>query len=129
MKEEKNNIKKWIYWFTFAVAVIIVFNVLSNISNVTTWINRYTYNKNTYAFWNRLTNSVYLYLPCRKIESIYKKAKKKRFVYKHARGLSIVTIYIIVLIIIIILLNVIMPAVIGSLTDLLNIYRAITTQR
>lgn len=118
MKEEKNNIKKWIYWFTFAVAVIIVFNVLSNISNVTTWIGEFI--KILMPFGIGLLIAYILYLPCRKVESIYKKAKKKRFVYKHARGLSIVTIYIIVLIIIIILLNVIMPAVIESLTDLLN---------
>lgn len=118
MKNDKNSIKKWVYWFTFAVAVIIVFNILSNITNVTNWIGELI--KVLMPFGMGLLIAYILYLPCRKIETIYKKTKKKRFIHKHARGLSIVTTYLIALIIIVILLNVIMPTVIQSLTDLLN---------
>ena len=118
MKEEKGIIKKWIYWFTFSVAVIIIFNVLSNITNVTNWIGELL--KILMPFGIGLLIAYILYLPCRKMESIFRKTKKKRFIHKHARSLSIVAVYVIALIIIIILLNVIMPAVIESLTDLLN---------
>ena len=118
MKNDKNSIKKWVYWFTFAVAVIIVFNILSNITNVTNWIGELV--KVLMPFGIGLLIAYILYLPCRKIETIYKRTKKKRFIHKHARGLSIVTTYLITFIIIIILINVIMPTVIQSLIDLLN---------
>ena len=59
-----------------------------------------------------------LYMPCRSIETLFKKSKKKSFVNKHARGLSILTTYIIALIVIVIILNVIIPIVVQSLTDL-----------
>lgn len=118
MKNDKNNIKKWVYWFTFAVAIIIVFNILSNITNVTKWIGELI--NVLMPFGIGLLIAYILYLPCRKIETIYKKTKRKRFLHKHARGLSIITTYLISLLIIVILINVIMPTVIQSLTDLLN---------
>ena len=59
-----------------------------------------------------------LYMPCRSIETLFKKSKKKGFVNKHARGLSILTTYIIALIVIVIILNVIIPIVVQSLSDL-----------
>ena len=59
-----------------------------------------------------------LYMPCKSIETLFKKSKKKSFVNKHARGLSILTTYIIALIVIVIILNVIIPIVVQSLTDL-----------
>ena len=59
-----------------------------------------------------------LYLPCRKIEELFKTTKKKRFAHKHARGLSVLTTYIIAIIIIIIILNFIIPIVVQSLSDL-----------
>ena len=118
MKNDKNSIKKWAYWFTFAIAIIIVFNILSNITNVTNWIGELL--NVLMPFGIGLLIAYILYLPCRKIETIYKKTKKKRFIHKHARGFSIITTYLIALIIIIILLNVIIPTVIQSLTDLIN---------
>ena len=73
-----------------------------------------------------------LYLPCRKIEGILKKTKKKNFFNKHARGISILITYIIAIIIITIILNVIIPIVIQSMTDLLtnlpNYYNSITSK-
>lgn len=125
MKNEKGNIKKWIYWFTFALAVIIVFNVLSNISYVTSWIGELI--KVLMPFGIGLLIAYILFLPCKKIEEIYKRTKKNNkrrkkdnFTYRHARGLSVITTYIIALLIIVILINVIMPSVIESLTELLN---------
>ena len=125
MKNEKGNIKKWIYWFTFALAVIIVFNVLSNISYVTSWIGELI--KVLMPFGIGLLIAYILFLPCKKIEEIYKRTKKNNkrrkkdnFIYRHARGLSVITTYIIALLIIVILINVIMPSVIESLTELLN---------
>ena len=38
MEKEKRVITKWIYWFTFAVAVIAVYKTLDNFSDITNWI-------------------------------------------------------------------------------------------
>ena len=49
-----------------------------------------------------------------------KKTKKKNFLNKHARMLSVITTYIIALLVCIIIINVILPAVIQSLKDLIS---------
>lgn len=116
MKEEKHNIKRWLFWFSLALAVIVLYNVLGNLTGIGRWIGNLM--NVLMPFFLGLLIAYILYLPCKKIEDLYKKTKKKRFVNKHARGLSILTTYIIAIIIIIIILNVIIPIVIQSLTDL-----------
>lgn len=116
MKEEKHNIKRWLFWFSLALAVIVLYNVLGNLTSIGRWIGNLM--NVLMPFFLGLLIAYILYLPCKKIENLYKKTKKKRFVNKHARGLSILTTYIIAIIIIIIILNVIIPIVIQSLTDL-----------
>lgn len=116
MKEEKHNIKRWLFWFSLALAVIVLYNVLGNLTGIGRWIGNLM--NVLMPFFLGLLIAYIIYLPCKKIENLYKKTKKKRFVNKHARGLSILTTYIIAIIIIIIILNVIIPIVIQSLTDL-----------
>lgn len=118
MKEEKNNIRKWAFWFSLALATIIMYNVLGNLSGVGNWIKNLL--DILMPFCIGILIAYILYLPCRNIEKALKKTKEKRFCNKHARTLSILITYIITIIIIIILLNFIIPIVIQSLTDLLN---------
>ena len=116
MKEK--NWKKWGFWFSLAVAVIIVFNLLSNFSYVAGWI------KYLFVILMRFIVGILiaylLYMPCRSVETLYKKSNPKKFVYKHARTLSITTVYIMAAIVIVILINVILPTVIQSFTDLIT---------
>lgn len=118
MKEEKNNIRKWAFWFSLALATIIMYNVLGNLSGVGNWIKNLL--DILMPFCIGILIAYILYLPCRNIEKALKKTKEKRFCNKHASTLSILITYIITIIIIIILLNFIIPIVIQSLTDLLN---------
>ena len=60
-----------------------------------------------------------LYMPCRKIERFFSKAKSK-FIKKKARVLSIIAVYLIILVIVVVLIGVILPVVIESVTDLMN---------
>lgn len=130
MKEEKNNIRKWAFWFSLALATIIMYNVLGNLSGVGNWIKNLL--NILMPFCIGILIAYILYLPCRNIEKALKKTKKKRFCNKHARTLSILITYIITIIIIIILLNFIIPIVIQSLTDLLtnlpNYYNSVVEQ-
>ncbi|MGN1327712.1 MAG: AI-2E family transporter [Clostridia bacterium] len=118
MKDEKHNVKRWIFWFSLALAVIILYNVLSNFANVTNWISNLI--GILMPFIAGIIIAYILYLPCRSIESLYKKTKPKNFIHKHSRALSIATVYIMALMIIVILINVIVPTLIQSLTDLIT---------
>ena len=130
MKEEKHSIKKWIYYFSLAIATIIAYNIIGNLSGIGKWLSNLL--SVLMPFCAGILISYILYLPCKNIEITYKKTKKKNFLHKHARGLSILTTYIIAVIIITILLNVIIPIVIQSLTDLItnlpNYYNSVIEQ-
>lgn len=116
MKKEKNDIKLWLFWFSLAVAIIAAYNILGNLVGVAQIIGSIL--GAIMPFCVGLLIAYILYMPCRSIETLFKKSKKKGFVNKHARGLSILTTYIIALIVIVIILNVIIPIVVQSLSDL-----------
>lgn len=118
MKEEKHNIKKWGYWFTLAIAIIAVYNVLNNIPYVVSSIKSFI--GVIMPFGAGLLIAYILYLPCCKVEKTFQKTKKKNFLNKHARLLSVIIVYIIAVLICIVIINVILPAVIESLTKLIS---------
>ena len=120
MKEEprKINTGKWIFYFSIALAVIIVYKVLDNFTSVTTWISNFF--GVIAPFIGGFLIAYILYLPCKKIEDVFKKTKKKSFFNKHARGISVLLGYIIAAIILVIILNVIIPIIMQSLTDLIS---------
>ena len=129
MENNKRKLTKWLYWFLFAVAVILVYKTLDNFSAIGNWIKNFL--DVLMPFIVGLLIAYLLYIPCRKIESIYKKSKKLKFIKKRARGLSILTIYIIVLIILIIAINYLLPIVSSSIIDLVsniqNYYNSLIT--
>lgn len=129
MENNKKKITKWLYWFLFAVAIILVYKTLDNFSAIGNWIKNFF--DVLMPFIIGLLIAYLLYIPCRKVESIYKKNKKIKFVRKRARGLSVLTVYIIVLIILIISINYLLPIVATSIVDLIsniqNYYNALTS--
>lgn len=129
MENNKKKITKWLYWFLFAVAIILVYKTLDNFSAIGSWIKNFF--DVLMPFIIGLLIAYLLYIPCRKVESIYKKNKKIKFVRKRARGLSVLTVYIIVLIILIISINYLLPIVATSIVDLIsniqNYYNALTS--
>ena len=129
MENNKRKLTKWLYWFLFAVAVILVYKTLDNFSAIGSWIKNLL--DVLMPFIVGLLIAYLLYIPCRKIESIYKKTKKLKFIKKRARGLSILTVYIIVLIILIIAINYLLPIVSSSIIDLVSniqtYYNSLTT--
>ena len=81
MKEEKHNIKKWGYWFTLAIAIIAVYNVLNNIPYVVSSIKSFI--GVIMPFGAGLLIAYILYLPCCKVEKTFQKTKKKNFLNKY----------------------------------------------
>lgn len=129
MEKNKRKITKWLYWFLFAVAIILVYKTLDNFTAIGNWIKDFL--DVLMPFIIGLLIAYLLYIPCRKIEGIYRKCKKVKFISKRARGLSIVTVYFIVLIILILVINILLPIIASSIIDLVsniqNYYNSLNT--
>lgn len=117
--ENKNKAwTKWLFWFSLAIAVVLIYKVLDNFGGILTGIKNFLGVLS--PFLVGILISYILYVPCKKIEETYKKVKKIKFINKKARMLSVLTVYLIVFILLVILINVILPPVIQSIIDLVN---------
>lgn len=117
MNEIKNHGKKWIYWFTLAVAIIVVYKAFDNFGDVVGTVVKF-FDIIT-PFLVGIFISYLLYMPCRKIEEAYSKSKSK-IIAKKSKGLGILTVYLIILLLLVILINFILPVVFASVVDLIN---------
>ena len=115
--KEKGNISKWVYWFSLALAVILVYKFLDNFTAIGQFISNLLGILMPFIIGALI--GYILYIPCNKVEECYKKTKFK-FLKKRSRGLSILTVYLIILLILFILFNVILPPIIESVTDLVS---------
>ncbi len=117
-KKNKGKLTKWLYWFLFAVAVILVYKTLDNFSAIGSWIAHLI--DVLMPFVIGLLIAYLLYIPCRKLESVYRKTNKVKFISKRARGFSILTVYIIIVVLLIIAINYLLPIVANSIIDLVS---------
>lgn len=113
--KEKKNWTKWLYWFTFAVAVIFVYKTLDNFNDISVWVGKLI--SILMPFFMGILIAYLFYIPCRQIEKLFRKIKPK-FINKRARGLSVITVYIIAILILIIVINILIPALSKSIMDL-----------
>ena len=118
MEERKRPVKKWLYWFLFAVAVIAVYKILDNITEISIWFGNLV--GVLMPFIIGILIAYLLYTPCRKIENLFNKAKKNNFLRKKARTLSIIIVYLVVLLILLLFFKVIIPVVVDSVADLIT---------
>lgn len=114
---KSNNIKKWLYWFSLAVAVIVIYKFLDNFTAIGEFLSNLI--GILMPFIMGILIAYILYIPCKKIEECFKNTKLK-ILKKKSRTLSIFTCYLILAIILFILINVILPPIIVSVGDLLN---------
>ena len=117
MNRLRDHSKKWFYWLTLGVILIVVYKILDQFTNVTVGIG------NFFKALSPIISGAFigyiLYLPCRKIERRYKKSKNKLLKNK-ARPLSILTVYVIAIILIIVIIRLIFPILIESTTELIE---------
>lgn len=118
MGEKKKGITKWLYWFLFAVAVIVVYKTLDNFQAIGDWLKRLV--DVLMPFIIGILLAYLLYIPCKKIENIYLKAKKVNFIKKRARFLSVITVYAIVVAILIVSIMFLIPVISNSILDLVS---------
>lgn len=112
MKSFKNG-AKWIYWFTLIVAIVIVYKVLDNFTGIGEWLSNLI--KVIRPFLMAILVAYLLYIPCRKIEGVYRKSKLLK---NKARSLAVATTYILVILIVVLLMNILIPMLSESITDL-----------
>lgn len=118
MEKKTRTWTKWLYWFTFAVAVIIIYKTVDNLGQITNWIKNLLNILAPFALG--ILIAYILYVPCMKIEAAYRKVKKVKIINKKARPFSIFTVYVIAFILIVILINFIAPPIVQSVIDLTN---------
>ena len=115
--KEKRNWTRWIYWFTFAVVVIVVYKTLDNFNDISAAFKKLI--SILMPIFMGILLAYLFYIPCRQIEKLYRKIKPK-FIKKRARGLSVITVYIIAILILVIVINILIPALSRSIIDLAN---------
>lgn len=118
MEKKTRTWTKWLYWFTFAIAVIFVYKTVDNLGQITNWVKELL--SILAPFAAGILIAYILYIPCKKIEETFKKVKKVKIINKKARPLSILTVYIIALILLVILINFIVPPIVRNIIDLAN---------
>ena len=70
---KKDNIKKWMYWFSLALAVIVIYKLLDNMMQIGMFVSNIT--KVLMPFILGMLIAYILYIPCKSIEKCYRKSK------------------------------------------------------
>ena len=113
--ENKKNWKRWIYWCSLRVPVIFVYKTLDSFTYIMDFISN-LFNL-MMPFVMAIIIAYLFYIPARSIERTFKKSKLK-LLKKHARGISVFTVYLIALILLVIIINFVLPAVYESISEL-----------
>ncbi len=112
MKERK-GISKWLYWFTLAVAIIMVYTCATNFTRFCLFISRVF--RIIMPFFMAIIVAYLFYRPVKFFENIFKSLPEKL-----NRTLSVFLVYILAGAIIAILINCVIPPVKQSVGDLIN---------
>lgn len=118
MEEKKKSLTKWFYYFSLGIAIIVVYKLLDNFSQIKDWFSE-LFNI-LMPFIIGVLIAYLFYIPCKKVENFYRKIKKPKIISKRARGLSIITVYIVAILLIILALNFVIPAISKSISDFIN---------
>ena len=110
MGENKRVITKWLYWFVFAVAVILVYKTVDNLGEILNWFGKLF--SILMPFVIGILIAYLFYIPTKKLEKVYSRTKNK-FIKRKSRAIAIFTIYVIAIIAIIFIINFIIPTIIA----------------
>ncbi len=115
--EKEKMLRRWLFWFSFALAAIIVYKFLDNFTSITDFFKNFISIIKPFLFSVLL--AYLLYLPCKRIETAFSNSKIC-WCNKHKRGLGVLSVYIIALTILFIVINFIWPTLLSSMMDLIN---------
>lgn len=115
MKRERKVFSKWMYWFTLIFSLIVIYKVLDSFSSIESWVSNLL--SILTPFIIGIIIAYILYIPSRNVEGFYRRFK---FTRKRARGLSVLTVYIIFAFVIVMAFRFLIPVVIDSFQDLIS---------
>ena len=115
--KKKGKVTGWLYWFSLAVVVILVYKFLDSFTEIGVFISNLI--GVIMPFLMGILISLILNTPCKSVEKTFKKSKHK-LLKKKAKVLSVFAVYLIIVLSIFILVNVILPPLVASITDLIN---------
>lgn len=115
--KKKGKITGWLYWFSLAVVVLLVYKFLDSFNEIGAFISNLI--GIIMPFLIGILIALILNTPCKSVEKTFKKSKHK-ILKKRSRGFSVFAVYLIIVLIIFILVNVILPPMVASITDLIN---------
>lgn len=115
MRKEKKNVKKWLYWFSLALVLIIIYKVLDSFSALTMWFARLF--KVLAPFVVGLIIAYVLYVPSKKLEQLL---SKNKLLKKRAKGISVLIVYVLLILILTIAIKFLIPPLVESCKDLAN---------
>lgn len=113
--EKKKEWKKWAFWFSFAVASIFVYKTLDNFTNIMEWISNFI--NLLMPFIMAIIISYLFYIPAKSIEETYRSSNIK-VLKNHARGISVITVYMMAFMVLVIVVNFVLPTISTSIKDL-----------
>jgi len=117
MKKEDFALSKWLPIFVLAVILMLVYKTIDNLGQITSAIGQFLWVISPLLYG--ILFAYFIYIPHNAVEKLYLKAKWE-FFSKHARGISTVTIFLLLLIIVIFILSFILPVIFQSVIDLAN---------
>ena len=109
--------KRWIFWFSFAVASIIVYKTIDSVSTIFNAISGFL--NLLMPFFLAILLAYILYMPSKKVENKFASSRSS-FIKKHRRGFSVFIVYIVLVLIIFVSFNFLIPTIISSVKDLLK---------
>jgi len=115
--KKKGKITGWLYWFSLAVVLILIYKFLDSFNEIGLFLSNLV--GILMPFLMGILIALILNTPCKSVEKTFKKSKHK-ILKKKARGFSVFSVYLIIVLIIFILVNVILPPLVVSITDLIN---------
>lgn len=114
MKEVK-RITKWFYWFLLGVSLIVIYKILDNVGEISTFLSNFTHV--IMPFIIAIIIAYLFYTPSDKLEQLL---KKNKYLKKKARIISIVTVYVLAILILVLVIKGIIPTIINSVMEIVK---------
>lgn len=116
--KKHKKLSVWISAFIFVAAVIVFKELFSAIPAIFSVIGRLL--SILSPFIAGFFIAFVLYVPCKKLEGLWSRIKKPKFFGKHARGLSVLTVYITFVAIVAVVLGLVIPWLVKNVINLYN---------
>lgn len=114
--QKHKKLSMWITAFFFAAAVILFRELLTSLPSI--WSALTTFLSIISPFIIGFAIAFVLYVPCVKIENLFKKTKPSSFFNKHARGISVFAVYILGFAVLVIILVLVLPWIVRNIIGL-----------